>query len=158
MVSEIYKNKHEKVTMYCNAVEDLSRENHCETKNILHFNEIKGGDYEILFEFIDIPGWRGLIEAFRFEGSMYNLKFINYMLGVRYFFTIISVIFLVCFYKNTYSHRTANRSFEQKYIFWLSCLLPFSNDILAVVNILYPNMITILISCAVTGVFVAYVI
>lgn len=159
-VSTLYDKKLEKVTFQCPEIKDTNNDKqyHCHTEKILHFNEVKVGDYEIIFEFQDVPGWRGLLYLFEFKATVYSLGFISFMLCMRYFFVIVSVVALGFFYKNVGYHKTPNRSFEQKYVFWLSCLLPFSNDVLAFINIRYPNMITILISCGVTGVFIAYVI
>ena len=48
---------------------------------------------------------------------------------------------------------------EQSYIWWLTILLPLSNDPLALFNILYPqNKITILISITCGTVFVGYLL
>ena len=80
----------EKVTIECWAITDFGKENWCKWKEIMHFNQVKEGDYEIVLEFVDIPGWKGLIEKLEFSGTTYNTSFIVFMLALRYFFLIFS--------------------------------------------------------------------
>jgi hypothetical protein len=163
-VEKIYDKLQEKLTIECREVDqdDLDSKNHwrryCNTGEILHFNEIKSGDYEIVFQFIDISVLNELIEKFRFSATTWNTDFIVFMIFTRYFFFFVSLITAALYYKNVGGTRTNNRCFEQGQIWYLSILLPLSNDPLAWVNMLWPNLLTLFVSCLFAGIFIGSIL
>ena len=159
-VEIIYDKLQEKLTVECREVDehDLDSDSHwkkyCNTSEILHFNEIQGGDYEIVFQFIDISVWNELIEKFRFKATTWNTDFIVFMIFTRYMFFFLSLFTAALYYKNVGGTKTNNRCFEQGQIWYLSILLPLSNDPLAWVNMLWPNLLTLFVSCLFAAIFI----
>lgn len=129
----------------------------CDWMNIFHETELLEGNYIITLTFNDIGKyWGKLIDELRFDTTMYNPKYITFQMITRYTFFCLSLIGMVLFWVNQNRQVAVNRIYEQNFVWWLSIQLPFCNDPLAFVNIVYPNMVTLFIVVVCIGVFVVH--
>ena len=110
----IYKNIPETMKIDCGKVKK-DKNNFCGSKKLLHYNNVKTGDYMIQFDFKDVKNFDKMFYAFEFRTRTFNAKFIIFDICLRYVFIAIAAVVLGFYFRNLKKYWTS-RNFEQHYI------------------------------------------
>ena len=130
----------------------------CQSNLLLMYPAIESRNVRFSVKFDMETPIKNLFQQFRFFMYTSNPEYTNYLIALRYTLLAISIIGLISYGIFFAGLQKKNRTFEHKYIFFLSISLIFFNDPLYAVNVFYGSIPLYIFSTLQMSLFVIFLI